>query len=171
MHSAVAGCIPVTSQSSIPTAILRSRIAPRTSSFPAARIFRASRSRSRSTSTRRCSLLRSLRKPDDKWGETPCAFVQLKPGENFERRRDHRVLPGSTRAFQGAEDRGVRSIADDRNRKNPEIHAAGAGARVDRWGMPVGLQVIGRQYEDATVLALCYAIEKMSEPRKWPNLA
>ena len=21
-------------------------------------------------------------KPDDKWGETPCAFVQLKPGEN-----------------------------------------------------------------------------------------
>ena len=22
-------------------------------------------------------------KPDDKWGETPCAFVELKPGENL----------------------------------------------------------------------------------------
>ena len=44
-------------------------------------------------------------RPDEKWGETPCAFVQLKPGARRERRRDHRVLPRSARALQGAEDR------------------------------------------------------------------
>ena len=59
--------------------------------------------------------------PDHKWGETPCAFVQLKPGRQRDRRGDHRVLPGSPGAFQGAEDRGVRPIADDGDRQDPEI--------------------------------------------------
>jgi aspartyl-tRNA(Asn)/glutamyl-tRNA(Gln) amidotransferase subunit A len=40
----------------------------------------------------------------------------------------------------------------------------------DRRGMPVGLQVVGRQYADATVLAVCRAIENMSEPLKWPKV-
>ncbi len=31
--------------------------------------------------------------PDEKWGETPCAFVELKPGAQRDRRGDHRALP------------------------------------------------------------------------------
>ena len=49
-------------------------------------------------------------------------------GRERDRRRDHRVLPRSARAFQGAEDRGVRPAADDGDRQDPEIHAAGAGS-------------------------------------------
>ena len=30
-------------------------------------------------------------KPDDKWGETPCAFVELKPGQGHHRRA-HRLV-------------------------------------------------------------------------------
>ena len=30
-------------------------------------------------------------RPDEKWGETPCAFVQLKPGANATRGGDHRA--------------------------------------------------------------------------------
>jgi aspartyl-tRNA(Asn)/glutamyl-tRNA(Gln) amidotransferase subunit A len=41
----------------------------------------------------------------------------------------------------------------------------------DRRGMPVGLQVVGRQYADAQVLAVCRAIENMSEPHNWPKVA
>ena len=32
-------------------------------------------------------------KPDEKWGETPCAFVELKPGD--ERRRRRSSSPGA----------------------------------------------------------------------------
>ena len=35
-------------------------------------------------------------KPDDKWGETPCAFVELKPGAQGDRRRTDRTGAGST---------------------------------------------------------------------------
>ncbi len=32
-------------------------------------------------------------KPDEKWGETPCAFVELREGASATRRRNYRVLP------------------------------------------------------------------------------
>ena len=35
-------------------------------------------------------------KPDEKWGETPCAFVELKPGAQRDRRRADRVVPRRT---------------------------------------------------------------------------
>ena len=35
-------------------------------------------------------------KPDDKWGETPCAFVELKPGAKATRRGDHRAAARRT---------------------------------------------------------------------------
>ena len=52
--SPAAGLTSATSASSIPTAMSSSRTAPRTSSFPAARTFPRSKSRTRCTSTRRC---------------------------------------------------------------------------------------------------------------------
>ena len=63
-----------------PTAISSSRTAPRTSSSRAARTSPRSRSRTRSTSTRRWPPAAWSRKPDEKWGETPVAFIELKPG-------------------------------------------------------------------------------------------
>ena len=41
-------------------------------------------------------------KPDEKWGETPCAFVELQPGHDRDRGRDHRLVPRAPRALQGA---------------------------------------------------------------------
>ncbi len=35
-------------------------------------------------------------KPDEKWGETPCAFVELKPGGNGRGRGADRLVPGAT---------------------------------------------------------------------------
>ena len=67
-------------------------------------------------------------RPDQKWGETPCAFVQLKPGAKATRRGDHRLLPRPARAFQGAEVGGVRSAADHGNRQDPEVRLARARA-------------------------------------------
>ena len=34
-------------------------------------------------------------KPDEKWGETPCAFVELKPGATGDGRRADRLVPRS----------------------------------------------------------------------------
>ena len=41
-------------------------------------------------------------KPDEKWGETPCAFVELKPGQNATARRTGGVVPRESRRLQGA---------------------------------------------------------------------
>ena len=41
-------------------------------------------------------------KPDEKWGETPCAFLELKPGMTVTKERDHRVVQGASRGLQGA---------------------------------------------------------------------
>ena len=44
-------------------------------------------------------------RPDEKWGETPVRLRAAQARRERDRRRDHRVLPRSARAFQGAEDR------------------------------------------------------------------
>ena len=63
-----------------PTAISRSRTAPRTSSSPAARTFPRSRSKACSTGIRPCWRPRSWRGRTRSGARRPCAFVGLKPG-------------------------------------------------------------------------------------------
>ncbi len=65
-------------------------------------------------------------RPDQKWGETPCAFVQLKPGGKATAEEIIALLPRPAGAFQGAEVGGVRSAADHRHRQDPEVRAARA---------------------------------------------
>src|SRR5437868_6525523 len=48
-------------------------------------------------------------------------------GRGRERGRAHRILPRAPRPLQGTEDRRLRTIAQDLDRKDPEIRAAGAG--------------------------------------------
>ena len=70
-------------------------------------------------------------RPDAKWGESPCAFVTLKPDSGRGRARGHhRLLPRQHGALQGAEDRGVRAAAEDVHRQDPEVRAAREGTRV-----------------------------------------
>ena len=39
-------------------------------------------------------------KPDEKWGETPCAFVELRPGATATRGRAHRLVPRAAGPLQ-----------------------------------------------------------------------
>ena len=87
-------------------------------------------------------------KPDDKWGETPCAFVELKPGQKRDRRRAGGVVQEEPRRLQGAALRGVRRIAEDQHRQDPEIQTArdgegGEGAQLQSnvSGFPGGLNI------------------------------
>ena len=67
-------------------------------------------------------------KPDDKWGETPCAFVELKEGmPTRKRRRAHRLVPRASGAFQMSATRGLRRPAQNLDRQNPEIRSARNG--------------------------------------------
>ena len=66
-------------------------------------------------------------KPDAKWGEVPCAFIELKDNAQNDRSRDHRVLPQPDVRFQDPEGGGIRSDSEDIDRQNPEIHAAQSG--------------------------------------------
>ena len=66
-------------------------------------------------------------KPDPKWGEVPCAFVELKDRREGDRSRDHRVLPQPHVRLQDAEGRGVRRHSEDVDRQDPEIPAAQPG--------------------------------------------
>ena len=66
-------------------------------------------------------------KPDETWGETPCAFVtQGRRGAHHGRRGD-RLLPGEHGPLQSAEDRGVWPAAQDFDRQDPEVRAARGG--------------------------------------------
>ena len=46
-------------------------------------------------------------RPDPKWGEVPCAFVQVKPGAQRVGSRDPQLLPRAPGPFQGAQIGGV----------------------------------------------------------------
>ncbi len=67
-------------------------------------------------------------KPDGKWGEVPCAFIELKENAQRDRSRDHRVLPQPDVRLQDAEGRGVRACSENLDRQDPEVHAAQPGA-------------------------------------------
>jgi hypothetical protein len=74
-------------------------------------------------------------KPDEKWGETPCAFIELKPDASVTaediiawcRDRLDRVLSYPDGKVQGAARRGIRRAAEDLDRQDPEIQTAGIG--------------------------------------------
>ena len=70
-------------------------------------------------------------RPDEKWGETPCAFIEKKPGQRWHCRHGaDRLLPRTWRTTRPAPRR-VRRTPQDLHRQDPEIQAArdGEGAR------------------------------------------
>ena len=66
-------------------------------------------------------------KPDDKWGETPCAFIELKPGQERDQGRPDRLVPKKSRQLQMPAPRGVHRIAENLDRQDSEIQVAGDG--------------------------------------------
>ena len=65
--------------------------------------------------------------PDAKWGETPCAFVELKDGADADRARKSSRTAASTWPASSAQARRLRRAAQDLDRQDPEVHAARAG--------------------------------------------
>ncbi len=66
-------------------------------------------------------------KPDEKWGETPCAFIELKPGANASADELTRVVQEEPRRLQGAAHHRVRRDSEDQHGEDPEVQAAGNG--------------------------------------------
>ena len=66
-------------------------------------------------------------KPDEKWGETPCAFVELKPGATATCRGADRLVPRPSRRLQMPAPHRVRGDSEDLDREIAEIQAAGRG--------------------------------------------
>ena len=66
-------------------------------------------------------------KPDEKWGETPCAFVELKPGTQGQRRRAAAMVPQASRGLQVPALRGVRGHPEDQHGEDSEIQIARDG--------------------------------------------
>jgi hypothetical protein len=109
------------------TATSTSRTARRTSSFPAARIFPPSRSRTCCTGIRRCWKWRWWRGPTRSGVKRRAPSSRSSPARNTPPRGNHRVLPQPAGAVQGAEDGGVRAAAQDFDRQDAKIHPARAG--------------------------------------------
>ncbi|RLN27992.1 hypothetical protein C2845_PM05G08660 [Panicum miliaceum] len=69
-------------------------------------------------------------RPDEYWGETPCAFVKLKGGTGESVGAEELMvglLPGAAAALHGAADGGVRGrAAQDGDGEGAEAHAPGA---------------------------------------------
>ena len=66
-------------------------------------------------------------KPDEKWGETPCVFVELKPGATATAEELIAWCRNSPRRLQMPAPRGVRGNPENLDRQDPEIQAARNG--------------------------------------------
>ena len=66
-------------------------------------------------------------KPDEKWGETPCAFVEFKPGRAGDRRRAAAMVQDASRRLQMPALRGVRGDPEDQHGEDSEVQAARDG--------------------------------------------
>ena len=66
-------------------------------------------------------------KPDEKWGETPCAFVELKPGASASADELMQWCKNAPRRLQGAAPRGVRGDPEDQHGEDSEVQAARDG--------------------------------------------
>ena len=66
-------------------------------------------------------------KPDAKWGETPCAFVETRPGAKVTEAEIIALLQGQARPLQMPEPRGVHRAAQDLDGQDPEVQAARPG--------------------------------------------
>ena len=75
-------------------------------------------------------------RPDDKWGETPCAFIEMKPGQSGDRRGADRMVPRAARALQVPAPCRVRRDPQDLDRQGAEIRAARAGEADRRRSRP-----------------------------------
>ena len=64
-------------------------------------------------------------KPDEKWGESPCAFVELKPGASATEEELDRARPEASRALQGA--RGASSSPKSRKPRRARCRSSGSG--------------------------------------------
>ena len=66
-------------------------------------------------------------KPDEKWGETPCAFVELKPGQSATTDELIAWCRKKLAELQMPALRGVHRAAEDEHRQDSEVQAAGDG--------------------------------------------
>ena len=68
-------------------------------------------------------------KPDTKWGETPCAFIEKRPGAEVTEAEIISLLQGEARPLQMPAPGGVHRAAQDLDGQDPEIQAARHGER------------------------------------------
>ena len=68
-------------------------------------------------------------RPDEKWGEVPVAYVELKPGKTATEAEIIDALPHAAGALQVPEGGRLRGNPEDLDRQDPEIQAAGDGPR------------------------------------------
>ena len=66
-------------------------------------------------------------KPDEKWGETPCAFVELKPGHEATAEEIIAWCRSKLARYKCPAPRRLRRAAQDLDRQDPEIQAARYG--------------------------------------------
>ena len=76
-------------------------------------------------------------KPDEKWGETPCAFVELKPGAQPRAEELIAWCRQASRRLQMPALCGVRRNSKDLDRQDAEIQAAGRGEGDVRQSSPL----------------------------------
>ena len=100
--------------------------AARTSSSPAARTSRPSRSSRRSSAHPAVLECAVVGIPHEHWGERPKAFVTLNEGARADPPGDHRLLPRAPRALQVPGRGRVRPAAQDLDRQGAEVRPARA---------------------------------------------